>query len=84
MTNPPNAPEPAEDPVATYDIMREAATRLMSLYAQRITVGGDDDPAMVEIRAVRAEARAVDTHDALAQRAAAAEFNARYARLRVS
>lgn len=73
-----------QDPVAVYDIMREAATRLMSLYAQRITVGGDDDPAAVEIRNIRAQARAVDTHDMDAQLAATAEFNERYTALRAS
>ena len=74
----------AQDPVAAYDIMREAATRLMALYAKRITVGGDVDPAAVETRNIRTQARSVGTHDMGAQIAATAEFNARYAALRES
>lgn len=84
MSKTPSKPEPAEDPVAVYDAMREAATRLMSLHAQCITVGGPDDPSMIQMRKVRAEARGVGTHDIAAQKAATAEFTARYMRLRES
>lgn len=76
MSTPLHERVPAEDPVAVYDTMREAATRLIALHAERITVG---DPAMVEMRKIRAEARAVNTHDIPAQKAAATDFNARAA-----
>ena len=65
------------DPVAVYDVMREASTRLMDRHAALITIGGPDDPAMVVMRKIRAEARAVDTHETTAQIAATADFNAR-------
>jgi hypothetical protein len=68
----------AEDPVVVYDTMREAATRLMAEYNARVTVGGLMDPAMREMRAISAQVGAVDTHDIVAQKRAATEFNARY------
>lgn len=36
-----DAPVP-DDPVAVYDVMREAANRLAAVYAQQVTVGGID------------------------------------------
>jgi len=69
----------AEDPVVIYDTMREAANRLVSVYAERVTFGGMDDPAIQEIRAIRAQTLAVDTRDIAAQKKAAADFDARYA-----
>lgn len=70
------------DPVVAYDVMREASARLMGLYAGQITTGGPADPAIAEMRKVRAEARAIDTHDAAAQAAATADFRAKYMRLK--
>ena len=70
------------DPVVAYDVMREASTRLMGLYAGQITTGGPADPAIAEMRKIRAEARAIDTHDAAAQAAATADFRAIYMRLK--
>ena len=68
------------DPVVAYDVMREASARLMGLYAGQITTGGPADPAIAEMRKIRAEARAIDTHDAAAQAAATADFRAIYMR----
>lgn len=70
---------PVEDPVVVYDTMREAATRLIAGWRGRLTVGGLEDPAMQEMRLILAQAEAVDAHDIAAQKAAAADFNARYA-----
>lgn len=70
------------DPVVAYDVMREASARLMGLYAGQITTGGPADPAIAEMRKIRAEARAIDTHDAAAQAAATADFRAKYMRLK--
>jgi len=72
---------PAEDPVVVYDTMREAATRLMAEYRGRLTVGGIDDPAMKEMRAILAQAEGVDAHDIESQKATAAEFNRKFAEL---
>ena len=73
-----NAP-PAQDPVVVYDLMREAANRLIGVYAQRGTVGGLNDPAVQAIIAVLDEVEAVDPRDVGAQRAATEVFRARYA-----
>ncbi|TFD04125.1 hypothetical protein [Cryobacterium sp. TMT1-66-1] len=70
------------NPVVVYDAMREAATRLMGVYRRQLTIGGVEDPAMIQMRAVLAAVEAVDPHDAEAQRAATDEFRARYAELR--
>lgn len=64
------------DEVAVYDVMRESATRLTGEYARRATAGGPDDEALIEMRAVRARARAVSTHDIESQLEATAEFKA--------
>ena len=73
----------SHDVVATYDVMREAAVRLMAEYAQRVTVGGSDDEALAAMRAVRARARAVDTHSIPAQLEATADFRAERDQLRL-
>ena len=59
------APEP--DPVATFNAMRDAATHLGAVLAQRITVGGRDDPAMVEMAAWKSRVDAIDYNDMAAQ-----------------
>ena len=74
----------AKDPVVVYDVMREAANRLVGLYAQRATVGGLDDPAVEAIANIFDEVRAVDSHDIEAQEIATADFRSRYATLRES
>ena len=70
-----------EDPVAVYDVMREAATRLGAVYAQRVTVGGADDPAIIEIRNIDAEVNAIDPHDIEAQRDMTEVLYSRYVAL---
>ena len=70
------------NPVVVYDAMREPATLLMDVYRSQLTVGGADDPAMIQMRAVVAAVEAVDPHDQAAQRAATKEFRARHAELR--
>ena len=67
-----------QDPVVVYDIMREAANRVCSIYAERVTTGTVEDPAVEQIRAIWAEADSVDTHDQQAQRLATDKFNERY------
>jgi len=65
---------PIQDPVVIYDIMWEAVNRLTSLYVGQIGPGGIDDPAIREIRSIRAEAEAVDPDDLKAQHALTADF----------
>ena len=65
-----------------YDVMREAANRLMGVCAQRSTAGGPEDPAVLAIAVVLNEVEAVDPRDLDAQRAAAEGFRARCARAR--
>jgi hypothetical protein len=74
------APVP-DDPVAVYDIMRDAATDLGSLYAGRVGVGGLDDPAVAALRALDAEVMAVAPDDLAAQKAMTVELRRRYAAL---
>jgi len=69
------------DPVVTYDVMREAANRLVGLYAQQVTVGGTGDPAIIAMRALRDEVYAVPTHDLDAQELKTIELRERYDRL---
>ena len=71
------------DEVAVYDVRRESATRLMGEYARRVTFGGPDDEALIEMRAVRARARAVSTRDIESQLEATAEFKATRDQLRL-
>lgn len=52
-----------EDPVVIYDIMREAANRLISLYVGQIDEGGIEDPAVQMIRSIRQEVHDVPTED---------------------
>jgi len=47
-----------------------------------LTFGGVEDRAVIAIRAVRDEVRAVDLDDMAAQRAATVSFNKRFAELR--
>ncbi|MET4705169.1 hypothetical protein ABIB54_002666 [Frigoribacterium sp. UYMn621] len=74
----------SQDPVVVYDVMREAANRLVGVYAQRATVGGTDDPAIQSISAIYDEVEAIDPNDLAAQEAATGDFRARYAALRES
>lgn len=74
----PGAPVP-DDPVVVYDTMRDAATTLGAVYAQRIGVGGLDDPAVVAMRALDAEVAAVDPGDVTAQKAMTVELRRWYA-----
>nr|WP_152665904.1 hypothetical protein [Mycobacterium sp. UM_NZ2] len=73
-----DAPVP-DDPVAVYDTMREAANRLTAVFAEQVTIGGIADPAIVAIRALRAEVAAVAWNDLAAQKAMTAELVRRYA-----
>ena len=70
-----------DDPVAVYDVLREAANRLGGLYVQRVGAGGLDDPAIVALRALDAEVAAVDPADIAAQKELTAELRRRYADL---
>lgn len=67
-----------EDPVVVYDIMRESANRLAALYIRQVTVGGTEDPAILEVRAINDKVLAVDVNDLQAQLDLTAEFNKRY------
>ncbi|TXH11127.1 MAG: DNA-binding protein [Spirochaetes bacterium] len=75
-----DAPVPA-NPVSVYDTMREMSNRLVAVYAERITAGGLDDPAIVQIRAVRAEVDAVSATDMEAQKELTEDLRKRYAAL---
>jgi hypothetical protein len=75
----PDGPVP-DDPDAIYDIydiLRESANRLGALYAQQITKGGTDDPAIIAMRAVDAEIRAIPLDDLDAQKALTRELKRR-------
>jgi hypothetical protein len=63
-----------EDPVVVYDVMREAANRLVGFYATQVTVGGMSDPAIQKMREVRAMALAVDPRDMAVQKSATEQF----------
>ena len=67
-----------EDPVVVYDNMRESANRLAALYIRQVTVGGTEDPAILEVRAINDKVLAVDVNDLQAQLDLTAEFNKRY------
>jgi hypothetical protein len=69
------------DPVAVYDIMREAATRLVSAYYSRAVDHPVDVNTMRAMRGVRAEALAVPSDDIDAQLAATESFNGRRERI---
>lgn len=58
---------PAPDPVVVYDILREAANRLCAYYAERVTKGGLEDPAIEAIRRIRSRVRAVPLSDMQSQ-----------------
>ena len=64
-----------EDPVVVYDIMRESANRLAALYIRQVTVGGTEDPAILEVIAINDKVLAVDVNDLQAQLDLTAEFN---------
>jgi hypothetical protein len=70
-----------DDPVVIYDVMRECATRLSARYVKQITIGGPNDPAIVKMRALHEEIRAIDTRDQAEQRAKTIELRRRYAEL---
>jgi hypothetical protein len=57
----------ARDPVVVYDVMHEAASRLVGIYAQRATVGGLDDPAVKAVSAIYDEVSGIDPHNMDAQ-----------------
>ena len=67
-----------EDPVVVYDIMRESATRLAALCVRQVTVGGAEDPAILEVRAINDQVLAVDATDLQAQLDLTTEFDKRY------
>lgn len=71
-----------EDPVVVYDVLREAANRLSALYVRQVTVGGAQDPAILRVRAVRDQVRAVDVDDLCAQVELIREFDRRYREVR--
>lgn len=66
------------DPIATYDIMCEAANRLRAVYAEQVREGGLGDPAIIAIRALTEEVDAIPTSDLAAQRAKTEELARRY------
>ncbi|WP_027465292.1 hypothetical protein [Curtobacterium sp. UNCCL17] len=76
-----HVPSRTTDPVVSYDVMWEAANRLTSLYVRRITVGGTEDPAIVEIRQIRRRADDVDVDDLDAQHQLTVEFADRRERI---
>jgi hypothetical protein len=61
-----------QDPVVVYDVMREAANRLISLYIRQINAGGIEDPAVQMIRSIRQEVHNVSIED-IAQQVALTE-----------
>lgn len=65
-----------QDPVVIYDVMHEAANRLISLYIRQIDAGGIGDPAVQMIRSIRQEVHDVPVED-LAQQVALTESFAR-------
>ncbi|MCL2787515.1 MAG: hypothetical protein FWD59_03345 [Micrococcales bacterium] len=67
-----------DDPVVVYDIMCEAANRLVSVYASRPRASGVPSEESRVIRAIRAEVCAVDLHDLEAQKAKTTDFNERF------
>ena len=67
----------SEDPVVVYDLMREAATRLKSVYVAQMR-DGDREDALARISALKAEVRAVGTRDVAAQWEAQRSFVERY------
>lgn len=66
------------DPIATYDIMWEAANRLGAVYAEQVREGGLGDPAVIAMRALTAEVEAIPTADLAAQRTMTVELVRRY------
>lgn len=78
-------PEPTstmvDDPVVVYDVMWEAANRLGAVYAQQVTSGGVNDPAIAKMRALDAEVEAVDPDDLDAQKAKTVDLRRRYEQL---
>ncbi|MGW8431617.1 hypothetical protein ACWGJ9_11040 [Curtobacterium citreum] len=72
------------DPVVVYDIMREAGNRLIAAILENVTHGGMDDPAIREVRAVRAELRAVPLDDLAAQTAKTEELVERERQMRAA
>jgi hypothetical protein len=65
------------DPVVVYDLMREAANRLIARYAGRRTAEGLAASDIAEIRAIRAHVAAVNPADVEAQRRVTAELRIR-------
>ena len=74
----------AQDPVVVYDVLRESANRLASIYAERVTVGGLEDPAVLAIIAILDEADAVDSRNTDAQLEATDAFRQMYAAIRAA
>ena len=67
-----------EDPSVIYDVLRESANRLSALYVRQVTVGGAEDPAILRVRAVGDQVRAVDVGDLEAQVELIGEFDRRW------
>ena len=65
------------DPVVVYDVMREAATRLIALYAGRRTAEGLSADDAAEIRAIRDLVERVSVSDVEAQRRVASQLRSR-------
>ena len=70
-----------DDPVVVYDVMREAANRVVALLSERVTVGGAGDPMIQKMHEVDDVVAAVPTHDVSAQRAATVRFRRQYEQL---
>lgn len=65
------------DPVVVYDVMREAANRVVGVLAARVTIGGTADPAVAAISEICDEVDEVDPLDVPAQVAATEYFRQR-------
>lgn len=65
------------DPVVVYDVMREAATRLIALYAGRRTAEGLAAGDAAEIRAIRDLVERVSFSDMEAQRRVTTQLRSR-------
>lgn len=66
-----------DDPVVVYDLMREAANRLVAEYAAQRTDAGLPAAARDEIRRIRQQVASVDPEDMDAQRRLTDELWAR-------
>ncbi|WP_104198599.1 hypothetical protein [Cryobacterium sp. Y29] len=73
-----NGSESAHDPVVVYDLMWEGTSRVVGVYASRVTSGGIQDPAVTAISETWEAAEAVDARDLKAQQAATEKFTLIY------